>query len=52
VEFNPVKMDLLAAGVAQRVIGAVLVIFLSCRRTICTIIQPLGSKGRLLEEIS
>ncbi len=37
---------------AQRVVGAVVVIFLCRRRTICTILQPMGSTGRLTEEIS
>jgi hypothetical protein len=34
-----IKIDCLATGVAQRVVGAVLVIFLCHRRTICTILQ-------------
>jgi hypothetical protein len=34
------------------VFGAVLVIFLCSWRTICTILQPMGSNRRLAEEIT
>jgi hypothetical protein len=47
-----IKMVWLAAGVAQSVVGAVLVIFLCRWRTIRTILQPMVNKGRLPEEIS
>ncbi len=35
----------LAACIALRVVGAVLVIFLRRWRTICTVLQPMGSMG-------
>ncbi len=53
VEHNTVltKVDWLAASSALRVIvGAVLVVFLRLLRTICTILQPMGSMGRYLKK--
>jgi hypothetical protein len=38
----------LDACIALRVVGAVLVVFLRCWRKNCTILQPMGSKGRYL----
>jgi hypothetical protein len=48
VEYNCVliKGDWLAACIALRVVGAVLVVFLRRWRKICTILQPMGSMGR------
>jgi hypothetical protein len=47
------KVDWLAACIALRVVGggAVMVVFLRRWRKICTILQPMGSKGCLPEEI-
>ncbi len=40
------KVDWLDACIAPRVVGAVLVVFLWRWRKICTILKPMGSKGR------
>jgi hypothetical protein len=42
------KVDWLAACIALRVVGAVSVVFLRRWRKICTILQPVGSKGQYL----
>jgi hypothetical protein len=47
-----IKVDWLDACIALRVVGAVLVFFLQLWRKICTIPQPMGSKGRYLKKIS
>ncbi len=55
VEYNSllIKVDfLIAACIALRAVGAVFVIFLRRWRSICTVLQPMGSKGRYLEEMS
>jgi hypothetical protein len=54
VEYNSalIKVDWLAACIALRVVGVVLVVFLRRWRKICTILQPMGSKGRYPEEMS
>jgi hypothetical protein len=54
VEFNCAmrKVDWLAACIALGVVGAVLVVFLRCWRKICTILQPVRSKGRYLKKCS
>ncbi len=44
-----IKVDWLDAGIALRVVGAVLVVFLRRWRKICTILQPTGSKDRYLK---
>jgi hypothetical protein len=44
------QVDWLAAGMALRVVGTVFVIFLRCWRTICTVVQPMESKGRCLKK--
>jgi hypothetical protein len=40
-----IEVDLLAACMALREVVAVFVIFLWRWRTICTVLQPMGSKG-------
>jgi hypothetical protein len=45
-----VKVDWLAACIAVREIGAVLVVFLRLWRKICTILQPVESKSRYLKK--
>jgi hypothetical protein len=47
VEYNSslIDVDWLAACIALSVVGAVLVVFLRRWRKICTILQPMGSKG-------
>ncbi len=45
-----IKVDWLAAYIALRVVGAVLVAFLRRWHTVCTILQPMGSKGRDLKK--
>ncbi len=45
-------MDWFAAFVALRVVGAVLVVLLQCGCKICTILQPVGSKGQYLKKCS
>jgi hypothetical protein len=44
------KVDWLAACIAQRVVGAVWVVFLWSWRKICTILQPMGSNGPYLKK--
>ncbi len=44
------KVDWLAACIALRVVGTVFVIFLWRWRTICTVLEPMGSKGRYLKK--
>jgi hypothetical protein len=44
------KVDWLAACIALRVVGAVLVVFRRRWRKICTILQPMGSKVRYLKK--
>ncbi len=48
MEYNSalIKVDWLAAWTALRVVGTVLVVFLQRWRKMCTILQPMGSKGR------
>ncbi len=52
VEYNCVliKVDWLAACIALRVVGAVLVVFLRRWPKVGTILQPMGSKGRYLKK--
>jgi hypothetical protein len=52
VEYNCslIKVDWLDAGIAPRVVGAVFVAILRRCRKICTILQPMGSKGRYLKK--
>ncbi len=52
VEYNCVmiKVDWLAACIALRVAGAELVEFLRRWRKICTILYPMGKKGRYLKK--
>ncbi len=45
------KVDWLAAFIALRLVGAVLVPFLRRWRKICTNLQPIGSKGRYLKNV-
>jgi len=45
-----IKVDWLAACIVLIVIGTVLVVFLQRWRKICTILQPMGSKGRYLKK--
>jgi hypothetical protein len=54
VEYNCslIKVDWLAACIALKVVGAALVVFLRRWRKICTIRQPMESKGSLPEEMS
>jgi hypothetical protein len=54
VEYNCalIKVDCLAACIALRVVGAVLVVFLRRWRKICTILQKMGSKGRYLKNVT
>ncbi len=40
----------LAACIVLRVVGAVLIVFLRHWRTVCTILQPMGCKGRYLKK--
>jgi hypothetical protein len=47
-----IKVIWLAACIALRVVGTVLVIFLRFWRKTCTILQPMGSKGQISEEMS
>jgi hypothetical protein len=53
VEYNCslIKVDWLAACLAVRVVGAVLVIFLRLWRKICTIPPASGKQGPIPEEI-
>ncbi len=44
-----IKVDWVASCIALRVVGAVLVIFLRRWFTICTVLQPMGSKDRYLK---
>jgi hypothetical protein len=44
------KVDWLAACVALRMVGAVLVVLLWLWRKICTILQPMGCNGRYLKK--
>jgi hypothetical protein len=46
-----IKVDWLAACIALRGVGAVLVIFLWRWHKIFTILQPMGSKGRYLKNL-
>ncbi len=50
VEYNRslIKVEWLAACITLRVVGAVLVVFFRRWRKICTIRQPMGSKGQPL----
>jgi hypothetical protein len=45
VEYNCalIKVDWLGACIALRLVGAVFVIFLRRWRTVCTVLQPMGS---------
>jgi hypothetical protein len=43
-----IKVDWLDACIALSAVGAVLVVFLRHWRKICTILQPMGSKGQYL----
>ncbi len=45
-----IKVDWLDACIALRVVGAVLVIFLQYWHKICTILQPIESRGRYLKK--
>ncbi len=45
-----IKVDWLATCIALKVGGAVLVVFLRRWRKICTILQPIGSKGLHLKK--
>ncbi len=45
------QVDWLATCIALRVVGDVFVIFLRRWHTICTVLQPMGSKGPIPEEI-
>jgi hypothetical protein len=45
-----IKVDWLAACIALRIVGAVLVVVLWRWRKICTIRQPMGNKGRYLKK--
>ncbi len=45
-----IKVDWLDACIALWVVGAVLVVFLRRKDKICTIIQPMESKGRYLNK--
>ncbi len=45
-----IEVDWPAACIALRVVGAVLVVFLQRWRKICTILQPMGIKGRYLKK--
>jgi hypothetical protein len=45
-------MNWLAACIALRVIGDVLVVFLHRWHKICTTLQPMGKQGPIPEEIS
>jgi hypothetical protein len=45
-----IKVNWLAACIALRVVGVVLVVFLRRWRKICTILQPMGSKGQFLKK--
>jgi hypothetical protein len=44
--------DWLDACIAERVVGAVLVVFHQRRCEICTFLHPMGCKGRYRKEIS
>ncbi len=44
------KVEWLAACIALKVVGGVLVVFLRCWRKICTILQPMGSNGQDLKK--
>ncbi len=52
MEYNCVliKVDWLAACIALRVVSAVLVVFFRHWCKICTILQPMGNKGRYLKK--
>jgi hypothetical protein len=43
-------VDWLAACIALRLVGAVIVIFQRRWRTICTVLRPMGRKGRYLKK--
>jgi hypothetical protein len=46
------KVDWLAACIALREVGTVFVVFLLRWRKICTVRQPMGSKGQYLKKFS
>ncbi len=50
MQYAFIKVDWIAACIALRVVGAVLIIFLRRWRTICRVLQPMGSKGRYLKK--
>ncbi len=54
VEYNVFtdKLDWLAACIALRVVGAMLVIYLWCRRKICTILQQIRKQWPIPKEMS